>query len=143
MKKIKGKTVERKGKKGRPLLNIKADEVVALAKLGATNIEIAEFFGCSDDTIVNRFSKNLIQGRAARKIKLREWQWRAAEAGNVTMLIFLGKAILGQSEKSEVTVKGRMYQNKALEEMSDEELILECKKYGIPVPDKLPEKRQG
>ena len=135
MKKIKGKTVERKGKKGRPLLNIKADEVVALAKLGATNIEIAEFFGCSDDTIVNRFSKNLIQGRAAKKIKLREYQWRAAEAGNVSMLIWLGKVYLGQKEKSEITMKGGMRVNKEFEDMSTEELIKEAEKRGIPVPD--------
>ena len=29
-------------------------------------------------------------------------QWKAADKGNVTMLIWLGKQILGQAEKSEV-----------------------------------------
>ena len=29
-------------------------------------------------------------------------QWKAAESGNVSMLIWLGKQMLGQSEKQEI-----------------------------------------
>ena len=35
------------------------------------------------------------------KIRLRQLQWKAAESGNVSMLIWLGKQYLGQSDKQE------------------------------------------
>lgn len=38
---------------------------------------------------------------ATAKPKLRKLQWQAAEAGNVTMQIWLGKQMLGQKDKIE------------------------------------------
>ena len=37
------------------------------------------------------------------KISVRRWQMQAAEKGNVSMLIWLGKQYLGQTEKQEFT----------------------------------------
>ena len=34
-------------------------------------------------------------------MRLRQLQWRACENGNVTMLIFLGKNMLGQQDRLE------------------------------------------
>jgi len=39
------------------------------------------------------------------KASLRRMQWKAAQKGNPTMLIWLGKQILDQKDKSEVTGK--------------------------------------
>ncbi|MBF0410988.1 MAG: hypothetical protein HQM10_26830 [Candidatus Riflebacteria bacterium] len=75
-------------------------QVETLARLGATNTEIAAFFGVDEGTIRKRFSEFLTKGRQNGKIKLRTLQWRAAEKGNVAMLIFLGKNILKQSDKT-------------------------------------------
>lgn len=45
------------------------------------------------------------QKMEAKRMKLHELQWKAAEAGNVSMLIWLGKQLLGQSEKTESILK--------------------------------------
>ena len=78
-------------------------EVEKLASYGCTNIEIADFFGCSPDLIEKSYSEYLTKGRSQRKIRLRKMQWKSAEDGNVTMQIWLGKQVLGQAEKQEVT----------------------------------------
>lgn len=64
------------------------------------NTEIAEFFGCSVDTIERNYAGYLIKGRAALKKSLRKAQIDAAKLGNSTMLVWLGKQYLGQSDTS-------------------------------------------
>tara|TARA_R110000744_G_C19229225_1_gene547991 strand:- start:158 stop:457 length:300 start_codon:yes stop_codon:yes gene_type:complete len=73
-------------------------QVENLAKYGCTNIEIAQFFGCSADLIEKSYSEFTTKGRATQKLRLRQLQWKSAEGGNVTMQIWLGKQILGQAE---------------------------------------------
>lgn len=55
--------------------------------------------------IRERFNLSFVEYRDkrldSRRLKLREWQWKAAEKGNVTMQIWLGKQYLGQTEKVE------------------------------------------
>ena len=46
---------------------------------------------------------HLAQKRKAGFVSLRRKQYELAMAGNATMLIFLGKQYLGQSDKREVT----------------------------------------
>ena len=82
--------------------NIDKDKVEQLASFGCSNTEIASFFGCSKDLITKSYSTNVAKGRDKGKIRLRQLQWKAADKGNVTMLIWLGKQVLGQVEKSEV-----------------------------------------
>ncbi len=83
---------------GRPFLDIDQDLVEKMASWGCNNIEIADQFGCSVDTITNRFSDLLRKGRVILKTNLRQWQLSAAKGGNVTMQIWLGKQILGQQD---------------------------------------------
>ncbi len=90
----------------RPKLDIDATEVYSLAKLHCTNEEIAAFFGCSTDTIERRFAGQLAKGKAEGKLSLRRMQWRRAEKGSDTMLIFLGKQYLGQADKTETEHSG-------------------------------------
>ena len=78
--------------------DIPAHKVQELAEFGCTNTEIAQFYGCSENTIRRNYGENLTKGRASGKTRLRELQWAVAAKGNVTMLIWLGKQVLGQSE---------------------------------------------
>ncbi len=77
--------------------NIDTKQLQNLARLGCTNTEIGDFFGCSENTI-RRYGEYLTKGRAECKMRLRQMQWKSAENGNVTMQIFLGKQVLGQSD---------------------------------------------
>ena len=77
-------------------------KVEQLASFGCTNVEIASFFGCSENTIRRSYGDFITKGREKGKIRLRQMQWRACEKGNVSMLIWLGKQILGQQDKSEI-----------------------------------------
>jgi len=86
----------------RPKLIINETEVEKLSSYGCTNIEIASFFDCDESTIRKRFPDILTKGRDKGKIKLRKLQWSSAEKGNITMLIWLGKQILGQKEKQDI-----------------------------------------
>ena len=81
--------------------NIDTEQVEKLASFGCTNIEIGSFFGCSPDLLEKSYSEFLTKGRDKGKIRLRKLQWKAAEAGSHTMLIWLGKQMLGQTDKQE------------------------------------------
>ena len=83
--------------------NIDKKQVQNLARLGCTNIEIADFFGCDESLIRHRYSEFLIKGRSEQKMRLRQLQWNSAERGNIVMQIFLGKNLLGQTDKIETT----------------------------------------
>src|ERR1700722_3452119 len=89
---------------GRPLIPIDAEEVLKLAQLGCKNDEIADFFGCSAQTIESRFQPELDKGRSELKISLRRLQIQAAEKGNVVMMIWLGKQLLGQIDRSQIDI---------------------------------------
>jgi hypothetical protein len=78
--------------------DITEKQVEDLARFGCTNTEIAQFFGCDESTIRKGYSEILTKGRATQKLRLRQLQWKSAMNGNVTMQIWLGKQILGQSE---------------------------------------------
>ena len=70
-----------------------------LASIHCTNREIAEVMGVSVDTLQRNFPQYLKKGKAQGKVKLRRAQWSAAEKGNPTMLIWLGKQLLNQSDQ--------------------------------------------
>ena len=76
-------------------------QVEKLAGLGCTNVEIGAFFGCSKDLIGKSYSTNVTKGKEKGKIRLRQLQMKSAENGNVVMQIWLGKQMLGQSDKIE------------------------------------------
>lgn len=91
-------TIQSEVKKvGRPKLDIDPEQVTRLARLHCTMQEMADFFGCHRDTLHNNFSAEIDKGRSEGNISLRRKQWQmAVEKGNVVMLIWLGKQMLGQ-----------------------------------------------
>lgn len=111
----------------RPKIEINPIEVEKLAAMQCTNSEIAAFFDCSQDTIERRFAAELAKGREKGKAKLRRLQWQSAEKGNVVMQIWLGKQILGQSDKTEskiIDVGPEPKTEKELTELAKEKLKL-------------------
>ena len=112
-------------KMGRPRIEFDLAQVEGLASIMATDVEIAQVFGCSVRTIEMRkvsdpdFLRALQKGRAAGKLSLRRTQWAVARgqeaqpatataparpriAPNPTMLIWLGKDWLDQRDRQDI-----------------------------------------
>lgn len=74
--------------------------------------------------ILERFDLNYVQYREQKlegqKIKLRSWQWKAAEKGNVAMLIWLGKQYLAQRERVEQKTEIGFSETNEIRERFDE-----------------------
>lgn len=83
---------------GRDKKVIPPKEVEKLAAMGCKDIEIGEWFGIDGNTLRYNFSVELQKGRQSLNQSLRQAQLRLALSGNATMLIWLGKNILGQSD---------------------------------------------
>ena len=95
---------KKKKSPGRPKkYNLDTKQVEQLAGFGCTDTEIASFFNISRTTLERNYEQYLTKGRESGKIRLRQMQWASAKKGNVAMLIWLGKQLLGQSDKQEIT----------------------------------------
>jgi len=86
---------------GRPKIPIDYNLVEKLAGIQCTQQEIASIIGVHVDTLQRDAEFCTIYKKAAedRKASLRRMQWAAAETGNITMQIWLGKQYLNQSDK--------------------------------------------
>lgn len=85
----------------RPKKEVDPETVVKLASIGCSMREIAMVVGVSTSTISRRFQNEYEEGRANLNVRLRKKQVEIALAGNTTMLIWLGKQLLDQSDKQE------------------------------------------
>jgi hypothetical protein len=65
--------------------------------------EIASAVGMCDDTLRTHYSAVIKKGREQGNRSLRRMQWEAAKSGSIPMQIWLGKQLLGQKDKSDVT----------------------------------------
>lgn len=63
---------------------------------------MARFLGVDDKTLLAHFSELIEQNRAAGKVMLYKKQFAAAMEGDNTMLIWLGKNRLDQTDKARV-----------------------------------------
>jgi len=93
--------METKNPVGRPRFVIDMETVRKLASIQCTQEEIAAFLGCSVDTLQRNeefcgvYKKAIESGKSS----LRRLQWKAAEKGNTSMLIWLGKQYLAQRDQ--------------------------------------------
>lgn len=82
--------------------------VRGLGRIQATTRECAAVLGVAHQTFITFKSQNpvvgelLEQGQHLGRQSLRRKQFKAAESGNSTMLVWLGKQYLGQSDKQEI-----------------------------------------
>jgi hypothetical protein len=84
------------------------DQIGRLATIGCTDEEIAAVMRISVDTLGRRkknpeFAAVLENARGMGKTTLRRLQWHRANQGSDTMCIWLGKQMLGQRDRSELT----------------------------------------
>lgn len=101
---------QEQSKVGRPLIELPQDQFESLCKLIPTLPEAAGFFKVSEDTIERwcvrtygvNFAEVLKRFSAETRVSLRRKQLsKALEDGDRTLLIWLGKQLLGQKEKIE------------------------------------------
>jgi hypothetical protein len=99
------KKSRRKG--GRPRIKFDLSVVEGLGRIGATAYEMAFILPASLSTIEHRLadtssdvSQAYRRGRAMLNASLRRKQVQVAMAGNVTMLIWLGKQLLAQQDRA-------------------------------------------
>jgi len=127
--------------RGRPEKEFDLSEVEKLGMLGATASEMAAWFGCGLRTIERRmgtadgdFRRAYEKGFGRLKISLRRQQIEAAKGGNVTMLIWLGKQLLEQSDKREVKEEATVTERVAPLALTpaDEEFL--CRKSRLTSP---------
>ena len=88
--------------------DIPPEKVQMLASFGCSYIEIGKYFGCSEGLIRRRFRTEYERGREEMKLSLRQMQWKACQAQNSALLIFLGKNYLIQTDKSIVDMTGNL-----------------------------------
>jgi hypothetical protein len=107
---------------GRPRKEIDKEQFESLCALQCTQEEIAGFFHCSDRTISHfckrtykkTFEDAFADFSANGKMSLRRYQWKSAQAGNVTMQIWLGKQWLGQTDKVEQRTDATVTENQVV-----------------------------
>ena len=97
-------------KTGRPKIIINMAEMVKLCAMQCTEVEIADWFSCSVDTIENRikqeykvtFSEFYTKHRAQGKVALRRNMFKLSSK-SPAMAIFLAKNWLGMKDSQEIT----------------------------------------
>jgi hypothetical protein len=98
---------------GRPRIEFTEKEwqiIENACKIQCTGEEIASLLGIDYDTMNSRIKETFGEGFSDYikrfslhgRTSLRRLQWKAAESGNTTMLIWLGKQYLEQSDKQEL-----------------------------------------
>jgi hypothetical protein len=94
----------KKGVRGQPKVPIDLETVERLGVIHCTQDELAAYFGVDRATISRRLKaeaalrKAFERGQVNGKVNLRRRQVEMANQGNIGMLIWLGKQLLGQQE---------------------------------------------
>lgn len=102
-------------KRGRPRIIIDKKLFESLCGLQCTREEIANCLNCNKDTLEKwckteygkTFSLVFAEKRARGKVSLRRMQWKLAEK-SPAMAIFLGKNFLGQSDRQDLELSGKI-----------------------------------
>ena len=97
----------------RQRLKIDPGTVERLASINCSNAEIAAVIGCHVRTIERQFPEQIAKGRLTGKASLKRKMWEVAMAGNVPMMMWLSKIMLGYREDMKELGEG------------DEDVILE------------------
>lgn len=78
------------------------EQIKTLARCHCPDSEIAAFMEIGETTIKRHFGPLIKDAREAGKANIRAMQYRMAMNGDKTMLIWLGKQLLGQRDKQEI-----------------------------------------
>ena len=88
----------------RPIKEINVDQLEELAAINCSVDEISAVIGIDRRTIQRRYAAALQTGRERGKASLKRMMWKAAVGGNITMMIWLSKQMLGYTDKVEEKV---------------------------------------
>lgn len=99
----------------RPKKNIDPEQVERMAAVQMSVEQIANVLNVDKRTIERRFAAVIKNGREKGKMGLMRKQYEVAMGGNVSMLIWLGKVLLNQSETlkyapTELKTEGDVYE---------------------------------
>jgi hypothetical protein len=86
-------------KPGHPLVVLDTEQLKLLVKIGCTMDEIVEVLKVSKDTIERRYMADVYAARKERNVVIRRKQYQLAMEGDRTMLVWLGKQWLGQTDQ--------------------------------------------
>jgi hypothetical protein len=100
---------------GRPRKKIDQEQFEKLCKLQCTIDEFCCYFDCNTDTLEKwckktykmNFSEVFRIKKGSGKISLRRKQFEVALSGNPTMLIWLGRNMLGQTDKIDLSIDSK------------------------------------
>lgn len=98
------KKMIKKSNAGRPLLKLDEKQIIELARIHCTMIEIAAVMGCSVRTLERNYADIIKTAKESGKTSLRRYMWKACEKGNTTMMIWLSKNLLGMHEPQVIEV---------------------------------------
>ena len=137
----------KKRKVGRPKVELNLDELERLSRLNCTMPEISAYFDIPLRTLEDKFTNEpevrqaIQKGRATGMLSLRRKQIQIMEeTNNSTMAIWLGKQILGQTDKQEIVQDINIEERKVLDisRLSDDDLnyLERTLKHALVDPDK-------
>lgn len=78
------------------------EQIKALARCHCPDSEIAAFMHVGENTIKRHFGPLIKEERESGRASIRAKQFKLAMAGDKTMLVWLGKQLLGQKDKNEI-----------------------------------------
>ena len=109
-------------KVGRPKKKIDYELAEKLASIMCTQEEIATMFDCDVRTLQRdeEFCRVFKKGKDKGKISLRRMQFKKAEKGSDSMLIWLGKQVLNQRDVIETNNESLEKVNQLLEKIEKE-----------------------
>lgn len=129
---------------GRPSIKIDFEKLDSLLEIQCTLRECASVLKCSEDTLERAVQKEFnqtfadysIEKRGAGKASLRRRQYqKAVDGGDTTMLIWLGKQYLGQSDKlsqtAEITNTHIVITPEVIDQMSEEWAVFQKKEFNV------------
>ncbi|MDA3815375.1 MAG: hypothetical protein PF549_03335 [Patescibacteria group bacterium] len=93
---------------GRPKKIVNVELISELAGLNCSFDEISRIVGVSVRTLHRSYGTAIKKGRDFVTTSLKRKQFELAINGNITMLIWLGKNILDQTDKTEIKGDGKL-----------------------------------
>lgn len=87
----------------RPRKEINLKQLEKLAEINCSYEEMSSILEVDERTLSRNYVQVIKKGRDKGKMSLKRKQWEVAMGGNVSMLIWLGKQILGQTDRNEIT----------------------------------------
>jgi hypothetical protein len=94
-----------------PKKELNEEVIHELASIHCTMKEIASIMKCSVDTLERRYADIIKKGQDEGRSSLRRAQYKSAMGGNATMLVWLGKQLLGQKDSTTESVPQETVKN--------------------------------